>query len=314
MNRNTIYSIFAAAGLLAGNVGLSAQTYLHSNNAMSESLIVTDPVITGMGSAGLASTSSYAWASFRNPAILPFGEGHGEVAGSWQNYSPSASTSNCFTGTFSIRLGKRGGISAGISNRSWDAYEKFSTSGLSKGMFTPQYLQGNVSYGRAFSERFSIGITARIMQQSLYAEKSTTAFAGDLFAMLRTGFADITAGISNLGPDVANDSDIEFALPYSMAAGASRTFDFGVAAMACNIDVNWYFSNGASVRMGAEYGIAGTAFVRAGGSIAVGDSPIPSGFAAGAGFRVLGISVDASYMFAPSSLAGTLCAGLSYAF
>lgn len=314
MNRHIVYIIFAAAGLLAENAGLSAQTYLHSNNAMSESLIVTDPAITGMGSAGLASTSSYAWASFRNPAILPFGEGHGGVAGSWQNYSPSASSSNCFTGAFSIRLGRRSGVSAGISNRNWEAYERFSSSGTDKGMFEPNYIQGNVSYGHAFSERFSVGITARIMQQSLYAEKSTTAFAGDLFVMLRSGFADVTAGVSNLGPDVPNESDIEFALPYSMAVGASRTFDFGVAALACNIDANWFFNNGASVRMGAECGIAEKAFVRAGGNIAIGDSPIPSGLAAGAGFRVFGISVDASYIFAPASLAGTLCAGLSYAF
>lgn len=314
MNRNIIYSIFAAAGLLAGNAGLSAQTYLHSENAMSESLIVTDPAVAGMGSAGLASTSSYAWASFRNPAILPFGAGQGEAAGSWQNYSPSESSSNCFTGAFAIRLGKRGGISAGIGNRTWDAYEKFSSTGASKGKFRPNYLQANVGYGHAFSECFSVGATARIMQQSLYVEKSTTAFAGDLFVMLRTGFVDVTAGIANIGPDVSNESDIKFALPSSVAVGASRTFDFGAVALACNIDANWFFNNGASVRMGAECGIAGKAFVRAGGNLAVGDSPIPSGFSAGAGYRVFGITVDAAYVFAPSSLAGTLCAGLSYSF
>jgi hypothetical protein len=57
-----------------------------------------------------------------------------------------------------------------------------------------------LSYARALTDRFSVGLTAKYIQQNLYNESANT-FALDLGTFLRTGFHDliIAMSISNFG-------------------------------------------------------------------------------------------------------------------
>lgn len=60
----------AALCLVASATGLKAQ----GDVAMPFMAIDRSPVTSAMGSAGLASSSEIAYASFRNPAVIPFSE------------------------------------------------------------------------------------------------------------------------------------------------------------------------------------------------------------------------------------------------
>lgn len=303
------------AGIVSATGGsMHAQTTIASGYALTESLAVIDPALSGQGGAGLASTSSYAWASFRNPAILPFVEGKGSSSASWQRHSPSESVSDCFSGAFSIRLGDRGGLSAGISRRTWDSVEEFSASGKSYGTFEPKYVQANIGYGFAVTERLSVGATARFMRQSLHSDGSTTAFAGDLFAMLRTSLLDLTAGLSNMGADVENSQGDKFPIPSSMAVGVSKSMVYGTARLTGNADARLFMDGGAAFMAGVECLLTERYVVRAGGSYASDDAPVTSSLTLGAGFRMAGFALDAAYVLAPSSIAGTLCFGVAYWF
>jgi hypothetical protein len=63
-----------------------------------------------------------------------------------------------------------------------------------------------LSYGRALTDRFSVGLTVKYIQQNLYNESAST-FAIDLGTYLRTGFHDliIAMNMSNFGGNMQLD-------------------------------------------------------------------------------------------------------------
>lgn len=307
--------LLSAAAALALPANVWGQNVLESKYAMPESCISGDPVSMGTGYAGLASvSSSYAWASFRNPSVLPFGEDRASAAVSWLRYSPSESKSDSFTGAFSLKIVPRVGVSAGVSRRTWESYEMVTGTGRNYGSFTPEYLQANIGVGAAVTDYLSVGVNARMMRMSAESDESTTAFAGDVFVMLRTSVIDVSAGVSDIGGDIEDAGGAKFHLPTSLSAGASREFGLGLVTLRGSADGDCFIHGGYAVRGGVECGILGRYFVRCGGGWADDKAPVTSTFACGAGVKLWGIALDAAYVTSPSSVSGTFCIGASYHF
>lgn len=306
--------LLAAAAALALPANIWGQNTLESPYAMTESCISGDPVSLGTGFAGMASVSSYAWASFCNPAILPFGNESGSAAVSWMRYSPSESKSDIFSGAFSLKLTPRIGVSAGVSRRAWESYETVTSSGKSYDSFTPEYLQANIGAGAAVTDYLSVGVNVRMMHMSAESDESTTAFAGDAFVMLRTSVVDVSAGVSNIGGDVEDSQGDKFHLPASLSAGASRELGLGLVTLRGSVDGDCYIHGGYAARGGIECDILGQYFVRCGGGWADDKAPVTSTFAGGIGVKLWGIALDAAYVTSPSSVSGTFCIGASYHF
>ncbi|RMF61689.1 MAG: hypothetical protein D6746_05230, partial [Bacteroidetes bacterium] len=149
-----------------------------------------------------------------------------------------------------------------------------------------------VSYGRAVTDRFSVGFTAKFIQQRIW-HASATGFAVDLGTRFRTDFfggLTIGAALYNFGTDMRMDGrDLRtFVDPDPRSLGNNNripanfetdafdlplNFQFGISTRALNtrmhrltlsVDALHPSSNYESVNVGAEYGYMGRFFLRGG--------------------------------------------------
>jgi hypothetical protein len=149
-----------------------------------------------------------------------------------------------------------------------------------------------LSYGRAITDRFSVGVTAKFIQQRIW-HASATAFALDIGTQFRTEFfggLTIGAALYNFGTDLRmNGRDLRtFVDPdprqlgnnnripvnYEMDAFAlPLNFQFGITArpvqtrmhqLMLSADALHPSSNRESVNLGVEYGFQERVFLRGG--------------------------------------------------
>jgi len=149
-----------------------------------------------------------------------------------------------------------------------------------------------LSYGRAVTDRFSIGVTGKYIQQRVW-HSTATAFALDIGTRFRTDFIGgltIAASIYNFGTDMkldgrdlrtfvdpdptslGNNSRIpvnyeldSFSLPLNFQFGISSTLvKTRMNRLTINIDGLHPNANNESINIGGEYGFQERVFLRAG--------------------------------------------------
>ena len=149
-----------------------------------------------------------------------------------------------------------------------------------------------LSYGRAVTDRFSIGVTGKYIQQRVWHSQAT-AFALDIGTTFRTDFIGgliIAATVYNFGTDMkldgrdlrtfvdpdptalGNNSRIpanyeldSFSLPLNFQFGISSTLvNTRMNRVTLNLDALHPNANNESVNLGGEYGFQERVFLRAG--------------------------------------------------
>jgi hypothetical protein len=149
-----------------------------------------------------------------------------------------------------------------------------------------------VSVGRAITDRFSVGFTAKFIQQRIW-HASATGFAVDLGTQFRTDFfggLTIGAALYNFGTDLrmagrdlrtftdpderqlgnneripANYEVDAWSLPLNFQIGVStRPLDTRMHQVTLSVDALHPSSNYESMNVGVEYGFQGRVFLRGG--------------------------------------------------
>lgn len=149
-----------------------------------------------------------------------------------------------------------------------------------------------LSVGRAVTDRFSVGLTAKFIQQRIW-HASATGFAVDLGTQFRTDFfggLTIGAALYNFGTDLrmggrdlrtftdpdprqqgnndrvpANYEVDAWSLPLNFQIGVStRALDTPMHRLTLAVDALHPSANYESINVGAEYGFAGRVFLRGG--------------------------------------------------
>ena len=143
----------AALCLVASATGLKAQ----GDVAMPFMAIDRSPVTSAMGSAGLASSSEIAYASFRNPAVIPFSEKKGDFGLSYQNWAPKGVKSTNLNLGATMRFGRIIGVTIGGAYQMGTKYDVIDGSGNPKGTFTPSDLMFNAGLGVKIIKNLSLG-------------------------------------------------------------------------------------------------------------------------------------------------------------
>ncbi len=285
-----------------------------SDVAMPFLSIDRSPVTSAMGSAGLASSSEIAYASFRNPAVIPFSERKGDFGVSYQNWAPDGVKSTNLNLGATMRLGKRIGVTLGGAYEMGEKYTVSDNSGNPKGTFTPSDMIVNAGMGVKIANPFSLGVNLRYASQSLADGVSYSAFAADVFALYRVAGVNITAGVSSVGSSIKSDKTGSFSLPASAVVAGAYTIKAGAAnSIDLALDANYYFSGDFAASLGAQYAFKDFVFVRAGYHYG-GDSVMPSFASVGVGGAFKGISLNVSYLIASEGLKNTLNIGLGYSF
>lgn len=178
--------------------------------------------------------------------------------------------------------------------------------------FTAADLAIGLSYGRAITDRFSIGGTAKMVQQRIW-NSSATGFAFDVGTQFRTGFwGDLVVGatVSNFGSDLKLDGrDLRTTvdeqpgqngnngeIPADLALDAwAMPLDFSIGVMAqpirsrmntltLAVDALHPSNNYESLNAGVEYGYRDRIFLR-GGVQGMFLDENEGGFSAGLGVR-----------------------------
>ncbi|MBQ4026335.1 MAG: hypothetical protein II616_01185 [Bacteroidales bacterium] len=279
--------------------------------AMSFSAVNPDPVLMGMGGAGLATANSPAWASFGNVSSLAFSESVLSLSGGYRRWAPGKD--NCPEGGVSLRLGKALWLTVGGGFQNGEGVIEYSADGNKIDESTPSSIRANFGAAYAISDKLSIGAGVHYLHSSVASNADYNTASFDLNAFMRIAGVNVSAGARNIGLPVKDKNNQKYMIPgeffaaasYPLALGGDSKFNFAADAAA-------YLSSGFAFSTGAEYSFKNMLFARVGGRIS--NAALPSLMSAGVGFKFKGLSLDAAYVALPSSLGGSFCAALDYSF
>lgn len=315
-NRLALVMAVAAFPVLSrAQDGAPAVAASGGTEAMGFVKVVRNPAAAGRGFAGSADPSAPAWASFRNPAVLPFSERRNDLALVYQNWAPGGAGSADFTVAYGRKFGERTGLSVGVVSLTGGKISLYNANGSFCGDFTPSDLQVNAGFGLGLGRLFAVGVNAKCLRKKVAEETAYTAFAADIFGQCRLEGLSLALGVSNIGTLVKGAHGGSFRLPASLALAADYRLAFADChQFAADLDFDWFFSGNAGLAAGLEYGFREMLFVRGGYHFGTSEAVLPSFASAGLGVQVFGFRFDIACLFANEYLARTLTLGLGYSF
>lgn len=279
--------------------------------------IVRDPASGAMGFAGVASSSSIAYSSFNNPAMIPFFDNTGDIAFSYQNWAPDGVKSSNFNLGAGFKLfDGRLGFGFGGAFQNGEKYDTFNEAGVMTGSYTPNDMQINLGASSLITKELSFGINLRYAKQSLSPDNASyETVATDMFLAYRLNEFNFTAGLSSLGSSVKSAYDEDFTIPTSATLGAEwhRTLakEHGIKAVA---DFDYFFSDNVTAGLGAQYSWKDMIFIRAGYHFGSNKAVLPSFLTLGGGIKLKRIRLDAAWLTGNDAIKNSLSLGLGIMF
>lgn len=285
-------------------------------DALPFSQIDRNPASLSMAGASLTATDAMAWRAFSNASAIAFSKSHFDADASLQIWSPQGASSTNINAGIGYKIGKRFGISAGFAFQNASSYKVLDESGVVSGTFSPKDIMGSIGVGIGFGPKFSMGLNARYMNQSLSSDNKLNGFSVDISLLIKPSEAlGITAGVGALGGGVTSATRKSFSQPMHAFLGAGYSISVGGnSAIDMNLAAQYYFSGNFGAALGAQYVWNDTVFVRAGYRLATANCVIPSYLGIGLGAKFFGIHIDLSYLTASEALGNTLAIGLGYSF
>lgn len=274
------------------------------------------PVASAKGGISSVQTTSMAYASFSNSAVIPFSDLKGDFAAGYTLWQPSLSKVNVISAAGAYNIRNKMGIAGGFSYGIHPGYETFDETGTSTGTFKPSDFMLNLGFSWRFVDWLALGVNLEYSGQKLAENHNYGAFSTDIFLMTKVNGFKGALGASNLGTKVTASNGDKFSLPSSLTAGFGYDCTFVERhRLDINAELDYYFLKTFSAALGAGYTFNDTISVNAGYRYG-GKSIIPSYASIGAGFRFAGVTVDFAYLIsgADSPMKNTLSIGLGYRF
>lgn len=274
------------------------------------------PAASAKGGISSVETTSIAYASFSNTAVVPFSDQKGDFAAGYTLWQPTLSKVNVISAAGAYNIKNKFGVAGGFSYGMHPGYEAFDEAGTSKGMFKPSDFMLNLGFSWRFIDWLALGINMEYASQKLAESHNYGAVSTDIFLMTKVNGFKGALGLSNLGTKVTAANGDKFSLPSSFTAGLGYDCIFAEKhKLDVNAELNYYFYKAFSAALGAGYTFNEMISVKAGYKYG-GKSIIPSYASVGAGFRFAGVTLDFAYLMggASSPMKNTLSIGLGYRF
>ena len=288
------------------SVAASAQSFTYLN-------IQTDPRGVAMAGASEALEAG-AFAVDVNPAAMSLSSKSLDVQASYTMWSPKTSDLKIASLGAFYRFGK---FSLGIAGRYFmePSYDIIDANAKTTGSFTPKNIAFGLGMSYSFAEKFSVGLSARLLSFNPAEEAKVASFAADLSFMYDGGAFKAALGLNNLGPKVTlykekGWADSSYSLPTMVKAGAS----YSIAGFTGSAEADFIFGGSIMAGAGVEYDIAKIFAVRAGYHYGKGDAAIPSHVSVGAGVHFAGFKLDASFIPSIGTGGSGLMFALGYSF
>lgn len=273
-------------------------------------LVNSDP--KAMGAAGMSLLGSDAYALQGYAASTALMDGTAAAGVSYGIWQPSAASDKLLGAAAAVRLG-RFSVALDYKNFMQPAYELIGPTG-SANQVTPTFKPGESSYALGLGFRIvpglSAAVTVRSTSSSLSPDAKASAFGADVSAMYSKDRLRTALAVCNLGGKV-NYGANSYAQPMLVKAGGAFEVIEGLRTGA---EFSYLFEGVFNAAAGVEYSYKGIVAARAGYHFGDKAKGVPSFVSLGLGAGFKGVQLNAAYLLASETLAGSMLFGLSYAF
>ena len=292
-----------------------AQSFAEGNStAMQFVRVGRNPSSLALGGSSIALADN-PYASLENMATAAFGSRKLAAGASYQVYAPAAQKSTAIGAAALYRINDRLTVSAAFVSQKGEPYDVFTITGVKAGTFTPG--ETLISAGGAYlvTESISVGTAVHYTSQSLAEKNNLSAITFDAHAAYKSGALAVSAGVNTIGGSVESQSHQKYQLPASAGISACYTILVGEKIdVSPSVQGDYFLSGGLGLSGGVQASYGQLVCLRAGYHLGTEGSPIPSFASVGIGAKFAGVSLDAAYLLASETLAGSLIFGLGYAF
>jgi len=284
-------------------------------DALSFTRISRNIAVLGVGGAGNSSTTSVAWASFSNSAVLPFYDGEGDFGVSYQYWAPNTFKTSNFNFGGAYKLNDKVGFSIGAVYQSGQKYDIYNDSGNYDGTFHPSETIFNIGAGYKLTNHLSAGVNLRYAYQKLTSSGNMSGFGGDFHLLYHFKGGNVSIGVNNLGTKVEDSNGNKYFPSTSANIDGIYSYDINPKnAVSAALDTEYFFSGHLTAAFGAEYAYDNMVFVRAGFHYGAEDAAIPSFISMGAGYKYQNFKIDLVYLTGNQNIGNTFGLGLGYSF
>ena len=279
-----------------------------SAQSMPSLLIPGDPVSASVAGSGIAREAT-AFAVNDNASAMSLSSGTFAASASYGMWAPEAADSRLVNAGAYCRLGARAALGFSGSYIIDRQMNITGSDGIVTGTFSPKDIVARVGFSYLITDCLSAGVTAKMIYSSIGPDISGTAFGGDISVMYRQGALSAAAAVCNLGTAI-NYGGASWSMPAYAKAGAA----YSVIGLTLSAEADYLFEGAFAAALGAEYGIADIAFLRAGYHYGARDKGLPSFASVGLGVKYAGVELNAACLLASRTLANSLLLGLGYRF
>lgn len=255
------------------------------------------PALSGRAGTDLAFSDPSSLTIFSNPASLAFSEKELDAAVAYSLWQPDKLKTNVYDAGLTFRPYDKLGVAAAVSYGIGESYDKYTSTGVPDGTFTPKEIVAGFSLSYKPLSYISFGVNMKHASTALTQKDSHKAFAADAFALADVSGIRIAAGVRNIGGKIKSSEGSSFSLPASVSAGVAYRFvNTEQHHIEAGAEADIFIDGGASASVGVEYSYRNAAFARLGYNYASDKAPVPSFASVGIGFRIRSVRIDASYI------------------
>ena len=279
--------------------------------ALPSLLVNSDPKAMGAAGMSLLGSDAYALQGYAaSAALMDATAAAGVSYGIWQ---PAAASDKVLGASAAVKLAGKFSIALDYKNFMQPEYELMSPNGSSNRV-TPVFKPGESSYalglGFAFVPGLSAAVTVRSTGSKLSPDAKASAFGVDVSAMFSKDKLKAALAVCNLGGQVKY-GEKSYAQPMLVKAGAAFNI---VEGLKTGAEFSYLFEGVFNASAGVEYSYKGIVAARAGYHFGDKAKGVPSFISLGLGAGFKGVQLNAAYLLASETLAGSMLFGLSYAF
>ncbi len=270
-------------------------------------LVNSDPKAMGAAGMSLLGSDAFSLQGYAaSAALMDATAAAGVSYGIWQ---PAAASDKVLGASAAVKLAGKFSIALDYKNFMQPEYELMSPNGSSNRV-TPVFKPGESSYalglGFAFVPGLSAAVTVRSTGSKLSPDAKASAFGVDVSAMFSKDKlkAALAGGQVKYGEKA-------YAQPMLVKAGAAFNI---VEGLKTGAEFSYLFEGVFNAAAGVEYSYKGIVAARAGYHFGDKAKGVPSFVSLGLGAGFKGVQLNAAYLLASETLAGSMLFGLSYAF
>lgn len=313
MKKVTAYFISAAAAAVIFQAAAQAQT---------ASFLEVDPDPIALSLAGTGTViEADAFSIWNNTAASALGESRFQAGAAYSLWQPSFTSNHVAAVAGYGRVARFMTIAAGVKYFSHKPYD-ISESGEVAGQFTPMELQANIGLGFRILPILSLSANVGYVHSDIGGPKKGGAVSADFGALLDLKFISVGLTASNIGSKIDYGGTSAYSLPANIKLGVGTVQRFGAEdkhAVAVASESGMMFENIAFfTALSAQYCYNDFIRVAAGYHYGNPDKMVIGSYASvGAGVKILGISLDVTYIIGlspESPLTNTFSVGVGYAF